>query len=202
MEKGWRQLARWLVADVPPPVEFTVEPGAEGDGRTVNLRVQARNAAFAPRDGAGALVWSGKMWLLGGWNPADKTHFPRTCNNEVWSSRDGVAWTLEKPNTHLNADFDASRDWEGRHTAGYVVFMPNPRGSTGFGQQFIQGIWGNVWGEQCYRDLMAVADAASPMSYAVYFRANDGAHGTELWRSDGTEAGKVRAIVYIYGSPV
>ena len=27
------------------------------------------NAAYAPRDGAGALVYKGKMWLLGGWNP-------------------------------------------------------------------------------------------------------------------------------------
>ena len=42
--------------------------------------------------------------------------------------------------------------------AGYAVALPNPRGSTGFGQELIQGIWGNVWGEQCYRDLMAVAD--------------------------------------------
>jgi dipeptidyl aminopeptidase/acylaminoacyl peptidase len=43
--------------------------------------------------------------------------------------------------------------------AGYAVALPNPRGSTGFGQEFIQGIWGNVWGAQCYEDLMAVADS-------------------------------------------
>ena len=43
--------------------------------------------------------------------------------------------------------------------AGYMVVLPNARGSTGFGQEFIQGIWGNQWGAQCYRDLMAVADA-------------------------------------------
>jgi hypothetical protein len=79
-------------------------------------------AAFAPRDGAGALVFQGKMWLLGGWNPGDKKHFPRICNNEVWSSRDGSAWSLEKPNTFLDASFNALGDWEGRHTAGYVVF--------------------------------------------------------------------------------
>jgi len=42
---------------------------------------------------------------------------------------------------------------------GYAVALPNPRGSTGFGQEFIQGIWGNVWGAQCYEDLMAVTDA-------------------------------------------
>ncbi len=62
------------------------------------------------------------MWLLGGWNPGDKVYFPRICNNEVWSSADGAAWTLEKPNTFLDARFDPTRDWEGRHTAGYAVF--------------------------------------------------------------------------------
>ena len=80
------------------------------------------NAAFAPRDGAGALVFRGRMWLLGGWNPGDKVHFPRICNNEVWSSRDGLTWTLIKPNTFLDDTFDATSDWEGRHTAGYVVY--------------------------------------------------------------------------------
>jgi dipeptidyl aminopeptidase/acylaminoacyl peptidase len=41
---------------------------------------------------------------------------------------------------------------------GYAVVMPNPRGSTGFGQDFVEGIWGNRWGEACYRDLLAVLD--------------------------------------------
>jgi hypothetical protein len=79
-------------------------------------------AAFAPRDGAGALTFKNRMWLIGGWNPGDKKHFPRICNNEVWSSADGKAWTLEKPNSFLDRTFDPRRDWEGRHTAGYVVF--------------------------------------------------------------------------------
>lgn len=80
------------------------------------------SAAFAPRDGAGGVVHRGKMWLLGGWNPGDKTHFPLVCNNEVWSSKDGSAWAVEKSNTFLTGQFDPERDWEGRHTAGYVVF--------------------------------------------------------------------------------
>lgn len=79
------------------------------------------HAAFAPRDGAGALVHRGRMWLLGGWNPGDKEHFPRICNNEVWSSADGSEWVLEKPNTFLDDSFDPRSDWEGRHTAGYAV---------------------------------------------------------------------------------
>ncbi|MCO6458586.1 MAG: hypothetical protein J5I93_25040 [Pirellulaceae bacterium] len=80
-------------------------------------------AQYAPRDGAGALVFQDQMWLLGGWNPGDKRHFPRICNNEVWSSRDGATWTLRKPNTFLDRSFDPASDWEGRHTAGYVVFQ-------------------------------------------------------------------------------
>lgn len=69
------------------------------------------HAPFAPRDGAGALVFKDKMWLLGGWNPNDKVHFPRICNSEVWSSIDGLDWHLEVPQA----------PWEGRHYAGYVV---------------------------------------------------------------------------------
>ena len=68
-------------------------------------------AAFAARDGAGALVFRDRMWLLGGWNPKDKAHFPRICNSEVWTSRDGAAWSLAAPEA----------PWEGRHTAGYAV---------------------------------------------------------------------------------
>ncbi len=41
---------------------------------------------------------------------------------------------------------------------GYRVVLSNPRGSTGYGRDFVNGIWGNVWGAQCYEDLMAVTD--------------------------------------------
>ena len=69
------------------------------------------NAAFAPRDGAGALVHKNRMWLLGGWNPGDKVNFPTDCNSEVWTSVDGAAWDL----------VNRAAPWEGRHTAGYAV---------------------------------------------------------------------------------
>ncbi|MGB7201576.1 MAG: S9 family peptidase [Pyrinomonadaceae bacterium] len=36
---------------------------------------------------------------------------------------------------------------------GYVVFMPNPRGSTGYGQKFVNDISGD-WGGKVYTDLM------------------------------------------------
>ena len=83
------------------------------------------NAAFPPRDGAGALVYDNRMWLIGGWNPADKKTNPiwSDCNNEVWNSADGVSWAPIKPNTHLDDSFDPTGDWEARHTAGYVVYQ-------------------------------------------------------------------------------
>jgi len=37
---------------------------------------------------------------------------------------------------------------------GYVVALPNPRGSTGFGQKYIDEISGD-WGGKCYDDLIA-----------------------------------------------
>ncbi|MDZ4849146.1 MAG: S9 family peptidase [Pirellulaceae bacterium] len=47
---------------------------------------------------------------------------------------------------------------------GYVVAMPNPRGSTGFGQQFVDEISGD-WGGKCYRDLMTGADYVESLPY-------------------------------------
>jgi dipeptidyl aminopeptidase/acylaminoacyl peptidase len=47
---------------------------------------------------------------------------------------------------------------------GYVVALPNPRGSTGFGQKFTDQISGD-WGGKCYRDLMAGADYVEKLPY-------------------------------------
>ncbi len=47
---------------------------------------------------------------------------------------------------------------------GYVVAMPNPRGSTGFGQKFVDQISGD-WGGKCYRDLVAGLDAVEKLEY-------------------------------------
>jgi dipeptidyl aminopeptidase/acylaminoacyl peptidase len=45
------------------------------------------------------------------------------------------------------------------------VVMPNPRGSTGYGQKFIDDINGD-WGGKVYDDLMAVVDHVAGLPYA------------------------------------
>jgi dipeptidyl aminopeptidase/acylaminoacyl peptidase len=50
-------------------------------------------------------------------------------------------------------------------SAGYLVVMPNPRGSTGYGQKFIDDVNGD-WGGKVYDDLMAVVDHVAALPYA------------------------------------
>src|SRR5439155_24253084 len=64
----------------------------------------------------------------------------------------GHAWTYR-----WNAQVFAS--------AGYLVVLPNPRGSTGYGQKFIDDINGD-WGGKVYDDLMAVVDHVAALPYA------------------------------------
>jgi dipeptidyl aminopeptidase/acylaminoacyl peptidase len=48
--------------------------------------------------------------------------------------------------------------------AGYVVVLPNPRGSTGYGQKFIDEI-NDDWGGRVFDDLMAVTDHLVTLPY-------------------------------------
>jgi dipeptidyl aminopeptidase/acylaminoacyl peptidase len=48
--------------------------------------------------------------------------------------------------------------------AGYVVFMPNPRGSTGYGQQFVADISGD-WGGKVFTDIKNGVAMAAALPY-------------------------------------
>jgi dipeptidyl aminopeptidase/acylaminoacyl peptidase len=47
---------------------------------------------------------------------------------------------------------------------GYVIAFPNPRGSSGFGQKYVDEISGD-WGGKCFDDLMAGADYMAKQPY-------------------------------------
>ena len=80
---------------------------------------------------------------------------------------------------------------------GYTVVQPNPRGSTGFGQRFVQGIWGNVWGDQCYKDLMAVTDAIEQRPDVDRRRvmAMGGSFGGYMTNWIGTQTQRFRCLI-------
>jgi dipeptidyl aminopeptidase/acylaminoacyl peptidase len=80
---------------------------------------------------------------------------------------------------------------------GYTVVQPNPRGSTGFGREFIQGIWGNVWGDQCYKDLMAVVDAIEqrPDVDRDRIMAMGGSFGGYMTNWIGTQTARFRCLI-------
>lgn len=63
----------------------------------------------------------------------------------------GESWTYR-----WNAEVFAS--------AGYVVVMPNPRGSVGYGQKFTDEI-NQDWGGRAYEDVMAVVDHVASLPY-------------------------------------
>lgn len=109
--------ASGVAQDFRTPVLYTVTT----EDRTVRVYTVAvivqrwipatTNAEFTPRDGAGALSFQGKLWLLGGWRSDGENFDERTCS-EVWvSNDDGKTWEkgLDAP-------------WGARHCAGWVVF--------------------------------------------------------------------------------
>lgn len=55
-------------------------------------------------------------------------------------------------------------DWQVYPGKGYVVAFPNPTGSAGFGQDFVDAI-ACAWGGRVYRDLMKVTDALEELPY-------------------------------------
>jgi dipeptidyl aminopeptidase/acylaminoacyl peptidase len=63
-------------------------------------------------------------------------------------------------------------------SAGYVVVMPNPRGSTSYGQKFTDDI-NSDWGGKVYEDIMSVVDrvAGLPWSDSDRFAAAGGSYG-------------------------
>jgi dipeptidyl aminopeptidase/acylaminoacyl peptidase len=88
-----------------------------------------------------------------------------------------------------NSVVGAEKDW--------LMVMPNPRGSTGFGQEFVEGIFGNTWGAQCYEDLTCVADdiQARDDVDAGKFSAMGGSFGGYMTNWIGTQTSRFHRLV-------
>ena len=81
--------------------------------------------------------------------------------------------------------------------AGFVVALPNPRGSTGFGREFVQGIWNNTWGDACATDVLAVADALAERDDvdADRITAMGGSFGGYMTNWLGTQTDRFESLV-------
>ena len=56
MERAWRQLVRWMIADVPGRVQMTAEPIAADANGTMRVQVRVRDEKFQPVDDASVTV--------------------------------------------------------------------------------------------------------------------------------------------------
>jgi dipeptidyl aminopeptidase/acylaminoacyl peptidase len=144
------EVRAYLRAAMDQPAEvYTV--GRSGPAETLTLNVsQANSERLAelnlPRPDSVTVAGAGgtpmQMWILKppGFDPQKKWPLaflvhggPQSAWENGWSYR----WNPEL--------------WAAQ---GYVVALPNPRGSTGFGQKYVDEISGD-WGGKCYEDLMA-----------------------------------------------
>lgn len=158
-------LAWWLCAASGVAAPFPASQPSRGPGRDTvayEWKLVTAKAPFAARDGAGALVFRGRMWLLGGWNPGDRVRFPRKCNSEVWSSEDGLRWTL----------IVGEAPWEPRHTAGYVVHRERMWivGGDPLQGHYQTDVWSSPDGVRWDRAVDRVPWAPRVLHYTVAFR--------------------------------
>ena len=79
---------------------------------------------------------------------------------------------------------------------GYVVLMPNPRGSTGHGQAFTDQI-GRDWGGKVYEDIMRGVDAAAALPYVDSTRmgAAGGSFGGHMVNWINGHTGRFKVLV-------
>lgn len=121
---------------------------ANADGSGVTALTTTNDALLAPfkLKSAEEVTWTGAMGTkVAGWivKPANfnaRRKYPLAVlihggPQGAWSDNWGYRWN---PQIFANA--------------GYVVFMPNPRGSTGYGQKFVAEISGD-WGGKVFIDI-------------------------------------------------
>jgi len=83
--KAWRQMARWLVADVPGQVEVQIEPAADPSGQSARIEVMVRDAKFQPVDDATVALKITPVSITG-----QATNAPIQIRAEAVGSRPGV----------------------------------------------------------------------------------------------------------------
>ena len=144
-------------SNMPRPSEIY---RANADGTGVSALTTTNEAFLAPFNlkPAEEVTWTGAMgtkvagWIVKPANFNSKRKWPLVVlihggPQGAWNDNWGYRWN---PQVFANA--------------GYVVFMPNPRGSTGYGQRFVSEISGD-WGGKVFTDISNGVAQVVAMSY-------------------------------------
>lgn len=76
--------------------KFLNEIWMSKDGRTWT-RI-AEHAEWSPRKGHTVIAFKGRLWLFGGETSVDEDRSPDEYTNDIWSSADGIHWTMVSGN--------------------------------------------------------------------------------------------------------
>jgi len=107
MDKAWRQMIRWLVADVPNRVQLLAETQPGDPNQAMNLQVRVRDKKFQPLDNA-------KVNLLVQW--VGETAAPATATNALSGA--------DTRTNIIRISAEQSLSEPGLYTASYVPRQP------------------------------------------------------------------------------
>ncbi len=153
------------------PTEVFHAPAADGDAKQLSHVNDARLAELEMNPGESFYVTGAEgakvqSWLVKppGFDPAKK--YPV------------VVLIHGGPQGTFGDDFHYRWNAELFAAPGYVVVMPNPRGSPGWGQKFVDEISGD-WGGKVYTDIMNVVDHVETLPFVDKSRmcAGGGSYG-------------------------
>jgi dipeptidyl aminopeptidase/acylaminoacyl peptidase len=159
------------------PKHHAIDPNAEF---LATLDLPAPESVKLPVEGSVDM----QMWILKppGFDPSKKWPVaylvhggPQGAWEDGWSNRwNPQAWAAQ----------------------GYIVAMPNPRGSTGFGAKFCDEISGD-WGGKCFRDLMAGVDYLEKLPYVDKNRIGSagGSFGGYMQNWFGVSTGRFKCLI-------
>lgn len=196
----------WSPAELPGARLFDAATGVTSTEAARTYEWQRLATATAPawraRDG-NTLDWlpaTGRLWMVGGWNPyAVPDGFddvdpasgepPRTTTSEVWSSPDGVSWTLERD--------DADPAFDRRHAHNTVRWRDR-----------LWMIGGDWWRGAYNHDVVSSADgrawtvelAQTPWADRALLVA--GVHDDQLWVVGGQDLDGTPRDEFVYHNDV
>ncbi len=111
LDKSWRQLFRWLVADVPNRVDVQVEPKPGDPNQAMRLQVRVRDKSFQPMDNVTVVL---NVRAL----PNVPQHTNATAANQLGAATNSVRITADAASSEAGL-YEAT--YIPRETGGYLV---------------------------------------------------------------------------------